>query len=118
MTEDHSLPGGVVLNARREGQAVVVELSGEIDMSNSVHMRDRILELLQDKPSACVINMAKVKFIDSSGVATLVEVLRQCRQCGCRLRLAELVERVRNVFDICRLETMFQIYASEAEALS
>ena len=118
MTEGHSNPGGVGFNARHEDGAVVVELSGEIDMHNSVHMRDKILELLRGEPPALVINMTQVKFIDSSGVATLVEVLKQCRQCGCQLKLAGLVERVQSVFDICRLDSMFQIYDSEAEALS
>lgn len=118
MTEGHSHQGGVVANTRRENGAAVVELSGEIDMSNSVPMRDRILELLRDEPPALVINMTRVSFIDSSGVATLVEVLKRCRQRNCQLKLAGLIERVRNVFNICRLETMFQIYDSEAEALS
>ena len=118
MIESHDQTGGVVRHTRSEGGTVVVELAGEIDMHNSVPMRDRILGLLGDKPLILVVNMAQVKFIDSSGVATLVEVLRQCRQCDCQLRLAGLVERVRNVFDICRLESMFQIYDSETEALS
>ena len=106
------------MNVRYEDRAVVLELAGEIDMNHSVDLRDKFLELLQDEPPAFVVNMAKVKFMDSSGVATLVEVLKRCRRCGCQLKLAGLVERVRNVFEICRLESMFQIYDSEAEALS
>lgn len=118
MTEGRSYPGGVIMNVRHEGRAVVLELAGEIDMHHSVDLRDKFLELLRDEPPAFVVNMAKVEFMDSSGVATLIEALKRCRRCGCQLKLAGLVERVRNVFEICRLESMFQIYDSEAEALS
>ena len=118
MIEGHSNPGYEIMNIRCEDGAMVVELAGEIDMHHSVDLRDRFLELLQDEPSAFVVNMANVKYMDSSGVATLVEVLKRCRRCGCELKLAGLIERVRNVFEICRLESIFQIYDSEAEALS
>ena len=106
------------MNVRREGQAVVLELAGEIDMRHSVMLRDKCAELLQDKPPVLVVNMAEVEFMDSSGVATLVEALKRCRRCDCQLKLAALAERVRSVFEICRLESIFQIYDSENEALS
>ena len=106
------------MNIRYEEGAIVLELTGEIDMHQSVDLRDKFLNLLKGQPSTFVVNMANVKYMDSSGAATLVEMLKNCRRCGCQLKLAGLAERVQNVFEICRLESMFQIYDSEAEALS
>ena len=118
MTERQSHPQDVTMEVRREGQSIVLELAGEIDMRHAVMLRNKCLQLLRDEPPVFVVNMANVQFMDSSGVATLVEALKRCRRCGCQLRLAEMGERVRNVFEICRLESIFDIYESEGEALS
>lgn len=118
MTDDHGHPQDVIKNVRRQGKAIVLELAGEIDMHHSMELRDKFMELLQDKPPVLVVSLAHVEFMDSSGVATLVGALKLCRRIGCRLKLAGLTERVRNVFEICRLESVFQLYDNEAEALS
>jgi anti-sigma B factor antagonist len=62
--------------------------------------------------------MTQVEFMDSSGLATLVGALKWCRRNGSQLKLVGLVQRVRNIFEISRLESIFQIYDSEAEALT
>lgn len=76
------------------------------------------MELFQDKPPVLVVNMTQVEFMDSSGLATLVGALKWCRRNDSQLKLVGLVQRVRNIFEISRLESIFQIYDSEAEALS
>ena len=118
MADDHAYPQDLIKNTRREGKAVVLELSGEIDMHHCMKLRDKFIELLRDKPPVLVVNLAQVEFMDSSGAATLVGALKLCRRTGCQLRLAGLTQRVRNVFEICRLESVFQFYEDEAEALS
>jgi anti-sigma B factor antagonist len=118
MVDDNSDSQDIIRAVRQEGQAVVLELSGEIDMQCSVKLRNKFIELLKDKPPVLVVNMTKVEFMDSSGLGTLVEALKWCRQNGSQLKLAGLTQAVRNVFEISRLETIFQIYDSETEALS
>lgn len=114
MTDDSSVIRGV----RYEGAAVVLDLGGEIDMKNFVRVRDKFKELYREKPRVLVVNLTAVEFMDSSGLATLVGALKWCRQNTCELKLVGLAQRVRSVFEICRLESIFQIYDSEAEALS
>lgn len=118
MTDDRSYPRSVIKGVRKEGQTLVLELAGEIDMQCSVELRQKLKELFRDKPSMVVINMTDVKFMDSSGLATLVSALKWCRLNDSELKLVGLVRRVRSIFEICRLESIFQIYDSEAEALS
>ena len=109
---------GVVKNIRHEQDVVIIELRGDIDMSRAGELREQILGVLHQKPAALVINMADVGFMDSSGLATLVEAMQLSQRYGSSLKLAGLATRVRSVFEISRLDTIFQIYESEAEALS
>ncbi|MCF7957931.1 MAG: STAS domain-containing protein [Phycisphaerae bacterium] len=111
-------PHDIIKNVRNEGSAVVLELAGEIDMQCSTELRGEIMAILQEKPSALVVNMSQVTFMDSSGLATLVEALQWSRRNGGTFRLSGLQENVRNVFEISRLESFFEIYDSEAEAMA
>ncbi len=108
----------IIRGVKFEGRAIVLELGGEIDMKCSARVKDKFKEIYRDKPPVIVVDMTEVEFMDSSGLATLVGVLKWCRLNGSELRLAGLATGVRNVFDICRLESIFQIYDSRAEALS
>jgi anti-sigma B factor antagonist len=118
MTKDNSFPQVLIKNIRYEDQVVVLELAGEIDMKCSADLKSKIKELLSNKPPVLVVNMTDVSFMDSSGLATLVGALKWCRENNSELKLVGLVERVRSIFEICRLDSVFEIYDSEAKAFS
>ena len=118
MSDDTNKLQPIIRGVKHEGRAIVLELGGEIDMKCSAKVKDKFKEIYRDKPPVLVVDMTEVEFMDSSGLATLVGVLKRCRLNGSELRLAGLATGVRNVFDICRLESIFQIYDSRAEALS
>ena len=118
MKEDASHSQEVVKNVRQQDQATVVELAGDIDMRCSMELRGRFIEIMQAKPPLLVVNMIQVEFMDSSGLATLVEVLQWCRRNKCQLKLVGLTGRVRSIFEISRLESIFQIFNTEVEALA
>lgn len=118
MSDCNDKPQPVIRGIKHEGNAIVLELGGEIDMKCSARVKKKFKEIYRDKPPLLVVDMTEVKFMDSSGLATLVGVLKWCRLNGSELRLAGLTKGVRNIFEICRLETIFQIYDSRAEALS
>jgi anti-sigma B factor antagonist len=108
----------VIRGVRHQGQSVVLELGGEIDMKSFVILKAKFKELYREKPAILIVDMTGVEFMDSSGLATLVGALKWCRLNGSELKLVGLAQRVRSIFEICRLDTAFQIYNSEAEALS
>ena len=118
MKNDSSGSQNVIREIRNEGEAVVLKLGGEIDMRTSTGVKSKLKELFENDPRVLVVDMTEVEFMDSSGLATLVGALKWCRIHGSELRLAGLAQGVRSVFEICRLETIFQIYDSLAEALS
>ncbi|MHC4431079.1 MAG: STAS domain-containing protein [Planctomycetota bacterium] len=118
MKDGVNKPQPVVRGVVHEGRAVVLELGGEIDMKCSAKVKSRFKQIYRDRPPVIVVDMTEVKFMDSSGLATLVGVLKWCRLNDCELRLAGLSRGVRNIFEISRLESIFQIHDSRAEALS
>jgi anti-sigma B factor antagonist len=115
-TEDYSQD--VIKGVRNHNRAVVLELRGEIDMKCAPRVKAKLGEIYSGKPPVLVVDMTEVKFMDSSGLATLVGALKWCRMNNSELRLAGLAQNVRSVFEICRLQTVFQIYDSIDEALS
>jgi len=65
-----------------------------------------------------VVDLSGVGYMDSSGVASLVKLLARVRRRQVDLKLAGMTRRVRSVFEITRLDTVFEIFASVQEALA
>ena len=96
----------------------VLLVHGEVDMSSSTEVRAKLSPLMQPGRKAILVNLLNVTYMDSSGIATLVEGLQQSMKLGIAFRLVELNPAVRDVFKLARLESVFQIYESVADAMS
>ena len=95
----------------------VLDCSGDVDLYSSPRLRDALLaEIKADGPSV-LVNMSGVTYIDSSGIATLVEGLQLSRQTKTRFGLFGLRPNARSVLELARLHKVFTIFESEAEAL-
>jgi anti-sigma B factor antagonist len=104
--------------ARKEGDAVIVAVRGEIDLQNSPELRTELLDLLtKHAPQRLVINLAQVPYMDSSAIAVLVELLQKVRKTGGRVFLTNLQPRVKGLLEIARLGSIFSIVNDEAEAM-
>lgn len=97
-TERTSLPDGVLLS-----------VSGEIDFSRSPTLRNELIAVLNTKPQRLVINLSGVPYMDSSGVAALVETLRTQREASRKLVICGMQPKVRGIFEIAKLHTVFII---------
>ena len=107
----------IIREVSQQGSAVVLKLGGEIDMRCSMELRSKFMEILSEKPPILIVDMGEVDFMDSSGLATLVEALQRTRRQKSQLKLAGVKKRVRSVLEISRLESIFQVYANVNEAL-
>jgi anti-anti-sigma factor len=107
-----------IRGTRQVGDAAVVDVAGDVDLNCSHLFQQKLLAVLDGSPSKMIVNLAGVSYMDSSGVASLVKVLSRARKGGCALMLVGLQARVRSVFEITRLDTVFTIKATEQEALS
>ena len=106
------------IEIRREATGTVIHVAGDVDMGNSPRLREAILGLLRGRRgTSVVVNMEGVDYIDSSGVASLVEGLQEARRSHGKLRLACLNEGPRDVLQLTRLLDLFDVHATEAGAL-
>lgn len=107
------------INTRRNNNTTIFDLSGDIDFANSREVRQSVLREIQEARAArVVINLSQVRYIDSSGVASLVEGLKASRDLGSRFILIGLSTAAREVLQLSRLLKVFEIYGSEEEALA
>ena len=108
----------VVKDIRRADNSVTVALQGNIDLHRTPEVHQALAGACEDQPSLIVVNLQDVSYIDSSGIGTLVEVLRRARGFGGKLVLCCVNDRVYNMLEITKLNNIFTIYPTEAEALA
>jgi anti-anti-sigma factor len=105
--------------SRREGEAAVIAVHGEIDLHNSPELRQEVLALLAEPGvKKLVLNLAEVPYMDSSAIAVLVEALQKLRKIGGKICLTDLQPRVRGLLEIARLDSIFVLAKDEADALA
>ncbi len=105
--------------ARPATGGTILDITGDIDLAHSPAMRKALLVEIREKKTAKVfLNLEKVRYIDSSGIASLVEGLKASRDMGSRLILFGLSKTVREVMELSRLQKIFEIHDSEAQALA
>ena len=115
------LPGekALQISTRSVGSAIVVDIVGDIDLYNSPDLRKTLLSALREKRAPrVVINLSAVKYIDSSGVASLVEGLKIARELGSRFILYGLSPAAREVLELSRLIRVFEVAENESQALA
>jgi anti-sigma B factor antagonist len=109
----------VKISARRLEKITIFDISGNIDLSQSPEVRKVVLkEMREDRVPRVVLNLTDVNYIDSSGIASLVEGLKASRELGSRFILFGLSTNAREVLQISRLLSFFEIYENEAQALA
>lgn len=94
----------------KEGEFLVIRLGGEVDMSWSQEVRKAVLDALAKSPRVAV-NLAGVGYIDSSGIAALVEGFQQARGKGQSFVLVECSDAVLAVLKLARLDKVFTLKA-------
>ena len=98
-----------------DGHPVIVP-HGDVDLGNSKDLQHHLREALNRKPNRLVVDLHEVPYMDSSGVATLVEAMQVSRRNGTSLVLCGMTARVRSIFEIARLDKVFRIVDSRDEA--
>lgn len=99
---------------RNEDGCIIIELSGEVDLSCSPDAREQILAAVNSEQDT-LVDLSAVSYIDSSGVASLVEGYQAARKRNVRFGLLAVSPAAMSVFKLARLDTVFPIHASLAE---
>jgi anti-sigma B factor antagonist len=105
--------------ARHLDKITIFDVSGDIDLANSPELRKALLKELRElRTPRVILNMKAVRYIDSSGVASLVEGLKASRDVGARFILFGLNTTVREVLQLSKLVKIFEIYETEEQAVA
>ena len=106
------------MNVTREDlpKGTLLTVEGQVDMHTSPELRGKLRESLEKKRTPIVVDLTKVGFIDSSGLATLIEALQAVGRYGGRLRLFGLSPAVKNLFKLSNLISIFDLRESREDA--
>lgn len=96
----------------------IVSISGEVDLNSSPQMRKLFDDLIAKKASKIIVNFKKVSYIDSSGLATLIEMMQRLKKNQGLMCLVEMSDKIRSLFEITKLDKLFKIYRTQEEALT
>ena len=107
------------ISPRHLEKITIFDLSGDIDLATSPQLRKALLrELRELRIPRVVLNLGAVRYMDSSGVASLVEALKASRDSGSRLILFGLNSAIREVLQLSKLLRIFEITDSEEQAVA
>jgi anti-sigma B factor antagonist len=102
----------------RQTHSNVLPLKGEIDLHVSPTITASLNEMIEKKPEHLVVDLSDVSYIDSAGLAALIEAMQKVEGYGGKFMLAGLQETVRSIFEISRLDQVFQIFPDADAALA
>lgn len=108
---------GISIETSDHADARIVSPRGDIDMVGSPSLREVLHQAHHDRVPRVIVDLQQVGYMDSSGLATLVEAMKLSRSRNASLILCNMGDRVRGIFDIARLDQYFKITASLDEAL-
>lgn len=100
------------------GRHQILPLEGEIDLHVSPQISSSLGALIKEKPKKLIVDLSKVSYIDSSGLALLIEGMQNVEAYGGMFALAGLQESVRPIFEIARLDQIFRIFPDADAALA
>ena len=90
---------------------------GDIDLSKSSELRGVFQQILTNTPPKIVVDLDAVSYMDSSGVATLIEALQLSKRADNEFALCCLSSGVRSIIELARLDLIFDIHQTREEAI-
>lgn len=104
------MKAGLEIQIEKSNKFAVISVAGEVDLYSSPKIRKEIVNFINKKLPAIIINLKEVSYMDSSGVATMVEGLQLTERYNGKFYLCGLQSMVREVFALSRLDTVFKIF--------
>ena len=112
---DNPSPATPVL---RQDRANVMPLEGDIDLHVSPVVAEALNAMIKKKPERIVIDLSRVTYIDSAGIAVLILAMQEVEAYGGKFFLSGLQETLRSIFETSRLERVFRIFPDVDAALA
>ena len=108
----------VKMSSRQVGDVTVVDATGRITLGEGASVfRDKIRDLAAKGDKKILVNLADVSYIDSSGIGEMVSSFTTVTNHGGQLKLLSLTKRVKDLLQITKLYTVFEVFEDEASAV-
>ena len=108
----------MAITQRQLDDVVILDLAGRITIGEgTIMLRERIAKMLDAGDKKFLLSLADVDYIDSSGLGELVSSFTRVKNQKGELKLLDLTRRVRDLMQITKLLTVFEVFDDEAEAL-
>jgi len=108
----------VKLNTRQVGEVTVLDLAGRITLGEgSSTLRDALKDVVAKGQKKILLNLSEVSYIDSSGIGELVSAFTTITNLGGQLKLNGLNKRVKDLLQITKLYTVFEVFDEETTAM-
>ena len=112
-------PPGMKIQRREAKGVVILDITGQITLGEGdEELKDAIDKLVTDGQKKILLNMKKVKFMDSSGVGELVGCYTTLSRAGGKLKLLHLNEKVHDILQITQLISVFESFDDENKAVA
>ena len=102
---------------KKSGDVVVVDVEGQLIVGNRQELKQKVLDELEKGERKFLIDFTQTGYIDSSGLGVLVSLSKKIREHGGELRLADLNDDLQTLFELTKLDTLFQISDTKERAL-
>ena len=102
---------------RKQNEVTIIDVEGQLIVGNRQELKQKVLEELENGSRKFLIDFAKTGYIDSSGLGVLVSLSKKIRETGGDLRLANLNDDLKTLFELTKLDTLFQIAETRERAL-
>ena len=99
------------------GDVCIVEVEGQLIVGNRQELKQKVLDELERGEKKFLIDFSQTGYIDSSGLGVLVSLAKKMREMGGDLRLANLNDDLQTLFELTKLDTLFQISETRERAL-
>ena len=100
-----------------DGGVVIIAVSGEVSWNTTPKLHETLIPLFANKREAVVLDLLGVSFMDSSGIAILIEALQRSLRSEISFRLSGVVPPVKHVLKMAKLEELFEIFDTREAAL-
>lgn len=103
---------------REEGPVTVLDLRGRLDLASGSALKEEMKRLFEKDRTLIHLNLSEVEFINSSGLGSLVSIMKEIRLLKGRFTISNLASYVQEIFEITQLSHIFEVFPTEQEALA
>ncbi len=103
---------------RKQGDVCVVDVDGQLIVGNRQELKQKVLDEIERGERRFLVDFSQTGYIDSSGLGVLVSLSKKIREAGGELRLASLNDDLKTLFELTKLDTLFQITNSRETGLA